>query len=116
MVEASSGSTAVSEAYFAAMIGLPASLHPENAFMLAVWRVLEISLGILCSALVSALILPQSSSVPMRRMMHTRFRDFARFACDALAGNLDLERMEQVNARFAAVPFDGAYWISLKPN
>ena len=94
--------------YTAAMIGLPASLHPENAFMLAVWRVLEISLGILCSALVSALILPQSSSVPMRRMMHTRFRDFARFACDALAGNLDLERMEQVNARFAAeaVGFD----------
>ena len=94
--------------YTAAMIGLPASLHPENAFMLAVWRVLEISLGILCSAMVSALILPQSSAVPMRRIMHTRFRDFARFACDALGGNLDLGRMEQVNARFAAeaVGFD----------
>lgn len=94
--------------YTAAMIGLPASLHPENAFMLAVWRVLEISLGILCSGVINALILPQSSSVPLRRLLHTRFRDFARFACDALGGNLDLERMEQVNARFAAeaVGFD----------
>ncbi len=24
--------------------------------------------------------------------------------------------LKEINARFAAVPFDGAYWIALKPN
>jgi iron complex transport system substrate-binding protein len=24
--------------------------------------------------------------------------------------------LKEINARFAAVPFDGAYWIDLKPN
>ena len=46
--------------YTAAMVGLPALAHPDGAFMAAVWRVLEISLGILCSTLVSAAILPQT--------------------------------------------------------
>ncbi|MBN4688723.1 FUSC family protein, partial [Escherichia coli] len=52
--------------YTAAMVGLPALAHPDGAFMAAVWRVLEISLGILRSTLVSAAILPQTSSAAMR--------------------------------------------------
>ena len=39
--------------YTAAMVGLPALAHPDGAFMAAVWRVLEISLGILCSTVVA---------------------------------------------------------------
>jgi hypothetical protein len=50
--------------YTAAMVGLPALAHPDGAFMAAVWRVLEISLGILCSTLVSAAILPQPPVPP----------------------------------------------------
>ena len=52
--------------YTAAMVGLPALAHPDGAFMAAVWRVLEISLGILCSTLISAAILPQTASAAMR--------------------------------------------------
>ena len=48
--------------YTAAMIGLPVLQHPDQAFMAAVWRVLEIALGILVSTFVSAAILPQSAS------------------------------------------------------
>ncbi|RMO24506.1 Fusaric acid resistance protein [Pseudomonas amygdali pv. morsprunorum] len=40
--------------YTAAMVGLPALAHPEGSFMSAVWRALEITLGILCSTAVSA--------------------------------------------------------------
>ncbi|SEJ05937.1 Uncharacterized membrane protein YccC [Pseudomonas linyingensis] len=87
--------------YTAALIGLPAIADPESAFMQALWRVLEISLGILCSGLVSALILPQNSSASLRRLLATRFRDFAGFAAAALGGQLDVARLEQLNARFA---------------
>ncbi|WP_455229862.1 FUSC family protein [Geopseudomonas aromaticivorans] len=87
--------------YTAALIGLPSIAAPEGAFMQALWRVLEISLGILCSGLVSALILPQNSSTSLRRLLATRFRDFAGFAGAALAGQLDGQRLEQLNARFA---------------
>ena len=96
------GYACVLAGYTAAMIGLPATLHPEGAFMQALWRVLEIGLGILCTGLVNALILPQTSGASLRSLRYTRFRDFARFASDSLAGNLDPQRMEQINARFAA--------------
>jgi uncharacterized membrane protein YccC len=58
--------------YTAAMVGLPALAHPDGAFMAAVWRVLEISLGIVCSTLVSAAILPQTSSAAMRNALYQR--------------------------------------------
>lgn len=72
--------------YTAAMVGLPALAHPDGAFMAAVWRVLEISLGILCSTLVSAAILPQTSSAAMRNALYQRFGVFALFVTDGLRG------------------------------
>ena len=96
------GYACVLAGYTAAMIGLPAIAHPQGAFMQALWRVLEIGLGILCSGLVSALLLPQTSSASLRTALATRFRDFAGFAAAGLAGRLEPARVEQVNARFAA--------------
>ena len=87
--------------YTAALIGLPAIADPGGAFMQALWRVLEIGLGILCAGLVGALILPQNSSASLRRLLATRFRDFAAFAAAGLHGQLDTARLEQLNARFA---------------
>ena len=72
--------------YTAAMVGLPALAHPDGAFMAAVWRVLEISLGIICSTLVSAAILPQTSSAAMRNALYQRFGVFALFVTDGLRG------------------------------
>lgn len=88
--------------YTAVMIGLPATAHPEGAFMQALWRVLEISLGILCTGLVNGLVLPQTARADLRRTLHTRFRDFAAFACDGLAGRLDGAQADTLHARFAA--------------
>ncbi|MCY1341171.1 p-hydroxybenzoic acid efflux pump subunit AaeB [compost metagenome] len=96
------GYACVLAGYTAVMIGLPATLHPDDAFMLALWRVLEITLGILCTGLVNGLILPQSTSTDLRNTLHGRFRDFAAFACEGLAGSLDTARFDAHNARFAA--------------
>ncbi len=96
------GYACVLSGYTAIMIGLPASLHPDDAFMQALWRVVEISVGIICTGLVMGLILPQTSSATLRTTLATRFREFAGFACAGLAGELEPQRMEQVSARFAA--------------
>jgi len=88
--------------YTAAMVGLPALAHPDGAFMAAVWRVLEISLGILCSTVVSAAILPQTASAAMRNALYQRFGVFALFVTDGLRGRSKAESFEANNVRFIA--------------
>ncbi len=87
--------------YTATLIGLPATLHPEAAFMSAIWRVLEISLGILCSMVVSATLFPQTSSAAMRSALYQRFGAFAGFVLDNLGGG-DRSRFEASNVAFAS--------------
>ncbi|KIH85260.1 FUSC family protein [Pseudomonas batumici] len=88
--------------YTAAMVGLPALAHPEGAFMAAVWRVLEISLGIVCSTFVSAAILPQSSSAAMRNALYQRFGVFAGFVGSGLRGPHASAAFETANLGFIA--------------
>ncbi|MCO8161418.1 FUSC family protein [Pseudomonas sp. 21LCFQ010] len=88
--------------YTAALIGLPSLAHPEAAFMAAVWRVLEIFLGIVCSTLVSAAILPQSAGAALRNSLFQRFGRFARFAVDGLREGHPPEAFEAGNLRFVA--------------
>lgn len=88
--------------YTAAMVGLPALAHPESSFMAAVWRVLEISLGIICSTAVSAAIVPQSSGAAMRNALYLRFGVFARFVADGLRGANPRQAFETGNVRFVA--------------
>jgi uncharacterized membrane protein YccC len=88
--------------YTAAMVGLPALAHPDGAFMAAVWRVLEISLGILCATVVSAAILPQTASAAMRNALYQRFGVFALFVTDGLRGRSKPEAFEASNVRFIA--------------
>ncbi|UUC48345.1 FUSC family protein [Pseudomonas citronellolis] len=87
--------------YTATLIGLPATLHPEAAFMSAVWRVLEISLGILCSTVVSAVVLPQTSTAAMRNALYQRFGAFAWFVLDNLGGG-QRQRFEAANVNFVS--------------
>ena len=88
--------------YTAAMVGLPALAHPEGAFMAAVWRVLEISLGIVCSTFVSAAILPQSASAAMRNALYQRFGVFAGFVGSGLRGPHASAAFETANLGFIA--------------
>ncbi|WAH57879.1 FUSC family protein [Pseudomonas silvicola] len=86
--------------YTAAFIGLPALAHPEGAFMAAMWRVLEISLGLIVSTAVSAAVLPQSASASMRNALYQRFGVFAGFVASGLRGDSQREAFESTNVRF----------------
>lgn len=88
--------------YTAAMIGLPILDQPQEAFMAAVWRVLEIGLGIFVSTLVSAAILPQSASAAMRNALYQRFGVFAGVVVEGLRGDSQRDRLESSNVRFIA--------------
>ncbi|MBJ9975808.1 FUSC family protein [Pseudomonas sp. S75] len=88
--------------YTAAMIGLPVLQHPDQAFMAAVWRLLEIALGILVATLVSAAILPQSASAAMRHALYQRFGVYAGVMVQALRGHSERAAFEAGNVRFIA--------------
>jgi uncharacterized membrane protein YccC len=53
--------------YTAAIVGIPGALAPAGAFYLAVARVTEITIGIVVTAGISALIMPQSFGDLVRR-------------------------------------------------
>jgi uncharacterized membrane protein YccC len=88
--------------YTAAMVGLPALAHPDGVFMAAMWRVLEIGLGLVVSTAVSAAILPQSASASLRNGLYQRFGVFAGFVAQGLRGESLREDFERTNVRFVA--------------
>ena len=88
--------------YTAAMIGLPVLSDPNGVFMAAVWRVLEICLGLLVSTFVSAAVLPQSASAAMRNALYQRFGVFAGFVVQGLRRDSAREAFESTNVRFIA--------------
>jgi uncharacterized membrane protein YccC len=88
--------------YTAALIGIPASQNPDGAYMSALTRVAEITLGIVCSGTVSALIFPQHVGEQMRTTVRARFSAFVAYVSASLAGNVDRAQIEATNARFVA--------------
>ncbi|TWI56758.1 putative membrane protein YccC [Pseudomonas duriflava] len=88
--------------YTVALIGLPAVMQADTAFMSAVLRVLAISLGIVCSAAVSAAVFPQTSSAALSNALYNRFGTFAGFVADSLRGILERTVMEATGVRYAA--------------
>ncbi|CAN0620088.1 Fusaric acid resistance protein conserved region [Burkholderia multivorans] len=96
--------------YTAALIGLPASQHPDSAFMTALTRVAEITVGIVSAGIVSALVFPQYTGQQMRATVRQRFGTFVDYVAAALSGQLDRARIEQMHTRFVAdvVGFEAA--------
>ncbi|WP_442964805.1 FUSC family protein [Pseudomonas sp. GXZC] len=88
--------------YTAVMVGLPVVGHPELVFMAAVWRVLEITLGVLCATLVSATLLPNTAGAALRNTLYQRFGRFAAFVLSGLRGSHDQAAFEATNLRFIA--------------
>jgi uncharacterized membrane protein YccC len=88
--------------YTAVMVGLPVVAHPENVFMAAAWRVLEITLGIICATVVSATLLPRSASASMRNTLYQRFGNFSAFVVAGIRRTIDQETFESGNVRFIA--------------
>ncbi|CAD5108718.1 FUSC family protein [Zestomonas carbonaria] len=88
--------------YTATLIGIPATTQPEAAFMQAIWRLLEISLAVGCSTLVSAVLLPQTTTAAMRNALYLRFGAFAGFMLDGLRRKLDRNAFVAGNVRFSS--------------
>lgn len=70
--------------YTAAIVGLPALAHPQGVFLSALWRAVEVSLAIICSSLVSALVFPEHSAQALRATLRGRFAAFNQFVCASL--------------------------------
>ncbi|KVO42068.1 FUSC family protein [Burkholderia ubonensis] len=96
--------------YTTALIGLPASQHPDGAFMSAMTRVSEVIVGIVSAGVVSALVFPQYTGEQMRTTVRKRFESFVDYVASALSGQLDRAHIETIHTRFVAdvVGFEAA--------
>lgn len=75
--------------YTAALIGIPAAQHPDGAYLSALTRLGEVTLGIVCSGAVSALIFPQHAGEQVRTTVCRRFTQFVDYVCHALSGSME---------------------------
>jgi uncharacterized membrane protein YccC len=79
--------------YTVAIVGIPAALEPTGAYPLLVARFTEISLGIICAALVSRLILVRELSPKLVELVRALTRRADSFAALLLAPNRDGDRV-----------------------
>ncbi|MFM0147584.1 FUSC family protein [Paraburkholderia sp. RL18-085-BIA-A] len=86
--------------YTAAVIGFPAALHPDDAFLAALTRVTVVMVGIISAGTVSALVFPQYAGEKMRTAVRERFCTFVEFVSASLSGRLDRAHIEAVHALF----------------
>lgn len=84
--------------YTAALIGVPNVTSPHDLFLGALTRAAEVALGIVCSSAVSALIVPQRSSLALHHALHIRYGNFIAFAVDVLGRGIERGPFER---RFA---------------
>ena len=70
--------------YTAALIGLPSVLAPGTVFDTAVSRVEEITLGVVCAAIVHSLIFPKSAFSAFEEKLRKSMADARRWLADGL--------------------------------
>ncbi|MCY0388043.1 FUSC family protein [Robbsia sp. Bb-Pol-6] len=88
--------------YTAALVGVTNAEAPLGAFDASVTRAIEVSLGILCSAVVSSVIFPRYASAALQTHVRARFGGFVEFVRAALRGSIDRTAMERRNMGFIA--------------
>ena len=71
--------------YSTCIIVFPSVSHPDAIFNIAVLRVQEIGLGVICSSLIHATILPSSSTGLLLSRLDSALSDAARWTADALS-------------------------------
>jgi uncharacterized membrane protein YccC len=70
--------------YTAALIGFPSVLAPGTVFDIALSRVEEITIGVVCAALVHSLIFPKSALSAFEEKLHSAIADGRRWIADGL--------------------------------
>ena len=86
--------------YTAAIIGFSAAAAPDRAFDLAVSRVSEVIIGILCAGVVAESIFPVHASLRFIPDAQTRFEQFIEFVSQAFALEIDSAHMERIQLQF----------------
>jgi uncharacterized membrane protein YccC len=88
--------------YTAVMIATPAVDMPGNVFTLAVTRVTEVSLGIICSAVVHDVFFPRRHSGAVMRTVQARYAGFIGFCRQVLEHRITPADAELNHLKFAA--------------
>lgn len=65
--------------YTLVIVGLPAALQPDQAFDIAMTRLSEVMLGLLCAGVVSDVLFPKHLSDVLLQIARKRFADFKSF-------------------------------------
>ncbi|ACI99957.1 fusaric acid resistance protein, putative [Rhodospirillum centenum SW] len=81
--------------YTASLIGFPGVLDPAAVFDTASLRVQEISIGILCAALIHRYVLPKPMTGQFTGKLAATLRDARRLAGDALTGTPEDNRTDR---------------------
>jgi uncharacterized membrane protein YccC len=81
--------------YTAALIGIPMVTAPNGLFLAALARAAEVTVGILCSSAVSALVVPSRSSIVLQRALRNRYADFTAFAATVLGSRVERGTFER---------------------
>jgi uncharacterized membrane protein YccC len=87
--------------YTAALIGFPSVLAPETVFDTAVSRVEEITLGVVCAAIVHSLFFPKSAFSAFEQKLECTIADTRRWLADGLIQQATPE-VEMERRRIAA--------------
>lgn len=88
--------------YTAALVGLPNVLQPLDAFDAGVTRALEVTLGILCATVISAVVFPQYTSTTLRAQVRARYQRFVEFVREAAGGRIARSQLESRNMAFVS--------------
>ena len=88
--------------YTALIITLPAIETPTNIFHVAITRVTEVSLGIICSALINEALLPRHQGTQVMRTVQNRYAKFIKFCHDVLEQKMAPADVELAQLQFAA--------------
>jgi uncharacterized membrane protein YccC len=88
--------------YTAVMIAVPAVDAPASVFTLAVTRVTEVGLGIICSAVVHDVIFPRRHSRAVMRTVQARYASFIDFCGKVMEQRITPAEAELNHLRFAA--------------
>ncbi|MBY4729249.1 FUSC family protein [Cupriavidus pauculus] len=74
-------------AYTLPIVALPAVMHPADIFDIAVARIEEIVIGIVCAALVGAIVFPANVASALRERTQVWLDDAAAWAADIVRAN-----------------------------
>jgi uncharacterized membrane protein YccC len=86
--------------YTAAMISLPLVMQPTGFFDYAVNRASEVVIGILCAAVVSEVVFPQSLGDAIARTIQARYIGFIRFVQGMLSEGMKPQEIDSAQLRF----------------